>query len=103
MKFFNLAVLSLTFALSGCAHTMMRGSVAMKVSPQEAHVCLGDKEVRAGDRVGLFKNVCRGKGAMCEKVRLGEGEVTKTLNDHYSVIKVQPGVAFEEGTIVEKL
>lgn len=99
--------------LAGCAHSTMRGSVAMKGDDQEAHVCMGDKEVKAGDRVILYKNVCtpRGSGGargdrgpidVCKKVRLGEGEVLRTLNEHYSLVKVDPGVPFEEGTVVEK-
>jgi hypothetical protein len=100
--------------LAGCAHSTMRGSVAMKGNDEEAHVCLGDKEVKAGDRIALFKNVCTGgKGGggrsgegggsgACKKVKLGEGTVERTLNEHYSVVKVDPGVQFEEGSIVEK-
>lgn len=88
----------------------MRGSVAMKVNDAEAHVCLGDNEVMAGDKVALYKNDCRSAlvgakaapGGACEKVKLGEGVVSRTLNTHYSVVKVTPGVQFEEGTIVEK-
>ena len=86
----------------------------MKGSDQEAHVCLGDGEVKAGDKVALFKNVCTGgsggparvgetSGGGCTKVKLGEGVVERTLNEHYSVVKVDSGVPFEEGTIVEKL
>jgi hypothetical protein len=96
-------------ALAGCAHSTMRGSVAMKVSNEEAHVCMGDKDVKAGDKVVLFKNVCvspraaqAATDAGCRKEKLGEGEVTRLLNEHYSVVKVNPGVTFEEGTIVEK-
>jgi hypothetical protein len=102
-------------ALTGCAHSTMRGSVAMKASDDEAHVCMGDKEVKAGDKVALFKNVCTGgKGGGgrsgdrggdfggCKKVKLGEGSIERVLNDHYSVVKVNPGVQFEEGSIVEK-
>jgi hypothetical protein len=69
----------------GYAHGLMRGSVAMKFNDHEAHVCLGDTEVKAGD-----------------KVKIGEGTILQTLNEHYSVMKVDPQVAFEEGTIVEK-
>lgn len=93
---------------SGCAHSMMRGSVAMKSSADEAHVCLGDNEVRAGDKVALFKNECgqstgNGKGVPgCKKVKLGDGTVERTFNEHYSLVKVDPGVPFQEGTIVEK-
>jgi hypothetical protein len=97
------------FAFAGCAHNAMRGSVAMKTSEDEAHVCLGDNEVKAGDKVSLFKNVCTGKGGkategggVCEKKYLGDGEITQLLNQHYSVMKVAKGVTFDEGTIVER-
>ena len=88
----------------------MRGSVAMKMNDREAHVCMGEKEVKAGDKVSLFKNVCEQKSNRrvggelldCKKVKVGEGEVTQVLNEHYSSIRVDQGVSFEEGTIVEK-
>jgi N-methylhydantoinase B/oxoprolinase/acetone carboxylase alpha subunit len=96
--------------LSGCAHRVMRGSVAMKTSDTEAHVCMGKGEVTAGDRVRLFENACGGEGAglrsgigtSCEKVELGMGTVEKVLNEHYSVVKFDKGVRFEKGTFVEK-
>lgn len=94
--------------MMGCAHGTMRGSVAMKVSENEAHVCLGDNEVKAGDKVTLFRSECdpnsgQGKaGRSCKKIKLGEGTVEKTFNEHYSQVKVNSGVPFEEGTIVEK-
>ena len=93
--------------LSGCAHSTMRGSVAMKASADEAHVCLGEGEVKQGDRVSFYRNVCpsgkaRAEGGSCRKEKLGEGEIVRTLNAHYSVAKVAPGVQFEEGTIVER-
>jgi hypothetical protein len=110
MRIKNLVTTTLLLIATGCAHGTMRGSVAMKASSDEAHVCLGNNEVKAGDRVTLFKNVCRGSGGgekaggseSCEKVRLGSGTVERTLNEHYSLIKVDQGVAFEEGTIVER-
>lgn len=95
--------------LGGCAHGIMRGSVAMKAGENEAHVCMGEGEVKVGDHVALFMNKCKFKGprgeggAPCEKVRLGEGSVTEVLNKHYSVVRFEPGVSFEEGTFVEKL
>ena len=97
--------------ITGWAHGNGRGSVAMKVSDTEAHIDLGDGEVKTGDRIALFKNECKPSTLIqrgvdndpsCEKVRIGEGTVLKTLNRDYSVVKVQPGVSFEEGTIVEK-
>ncbi len=94
--------------ISGCAHSAMKGSVAMKVSATEAHVCLDNAKV--GDRLTLFKNSCptrdtglrtSGSSAMCEKVRVGQGTVTQILNQHYSVLKADAGVAIEEGNFVE--
>ncbi|MBN22438.1 MAG: hypothetical protein CL678_14235 [Bdellovibrionaceae bacterium] len=110
MKYFLVLSLFVLSLFTGCAHSLLRGSVAMKVSDTEAHVCMGDKEVSSGDKVALYKSVCRsitggreGGGSSCEKVKLGEGVVTQTLNDHYSLIHVNKDVKFEEGTIVEKL
>ncbi len=108
---FGLTVIFST--LIGCAHSSMRGTVAMKVSDNEAHVCLGDNEVKAGDKVALFRNDCKETGGgggdggsgigICEKVKIGEGKVIRTLNSHYSLIETAPGVKFSEGTVVEKL
>lgn len=98
--------------LFGCAtHSGMRGTVAMKMNDKDAHVCMGNDEVKAGDKVALFKNECTGTNSgregggsrSCKKVKLGEGEVTRTLNEHYSEVRVNDGVKFEEGTVVEKL
>lgn len=71
---------------------------------------MGAGEVVPGDRVALYKNECRrparvGKSVppiSCEKIKVGEGRVSRIINEHYSVIQVEPGVAFDEGTIVEK-
>ncbi len=112
MKTINLLI-ALAFAIgfSGCAHSLMRGTVAMKISEDEAHVCLGKGEVKTGDRVNIFKNVCANKGGSdlmngtaetCEIKQLGMGTVKNILNDHYSVVKFDPGVQFEEGTLVER-
>lgn len=100
--------LGLLGLIVSCAHSTMRGTVAMKVADNELHVCMGEKEVKSGDRVAFFFNKCRAAGKeasndICTKVKIGEGEVVRTLNEHYSVIRPNPGVKVEEGTIVEKL
>jgi len=111
IKNFAMIILSAVL-LHGCSHGSMRGSVAMKTSPTEAHVCLGNKEAKVGDRVTAFNNFCTGKGSSrldgggesaCEKRKLGEGTVTTLINEHYSVVKFDDGVKFDEGTFVEKL
>lgn len=110
MKVKSIIVLGVTFAaLSGCAHGVMRGSVAMKTSENEAHVCLGQGEVKPGDRVRAFRSVCperslrNGGGTItCHREEIGGGTVEQVLNEHYSVVKFDAGVPFTEGTFVEK-
>lgn len=103
----TLAILIATAGLMGCAHSHTRGSVAMKHGDQEADVCIGGKEIKPGDKVTLFKSECTGVNsketqATCQKVRLGEGEVLSVLDEHYSTIRVNSGVTFSIGAIVEK-
>jgi hypothetical protein len=112
IKILYLPLLTSILGFAGCAHELMRGSVAMKVSDTEAHVCMDKSEAIVGDRVTLFKNDCPGPKAGprsdvwvargCKKTKLGEGTVTENLNEHYSVVKFDTGVAFDEGTFVEK-
>ncbi len=105
-----LTTVMIATGLSGCAHSVMRGSVAMKTSENEAHVCLGKGEVAVGDRVTLYRNACVGGGAgsadrggaSCEKKEVGMGSVQQILNKHYSVVRFDQGVQFDEGSIVEK-
>lgn len=106
-------VIAMSSSLIGCAHSAhTRGSVALKHSAQEADICLGKDEVKPGDRVSLFKNVCKPRSrkgsedieySSCTKTKLGEGRVMQVLDGHYSTINVDSGVSFEEGAIVEKL
>ena len=106
-----------TLALSACAAAgpkmPNRAAVVMKLNDNEAYVCMGMGEVKPGDRVEFFKTECTRQYATfknatsplpsCKKTKLGEGIVTKSLNEHYSTIEVDPGGKFEEGTMVEKL
>ncbi len=103
--------LLIAFVFAGCAHTP-RGTVAMKVNPGEAHVVLGVHEVKVGDRVAFFKNQCKKplggvhqgvhNDPVCERVKIGEGRVTRVINESYSVVHVDPGVEISEGMIVER-
>lgn len=114
MKIWNF-IFTAVFAagLTGCAHhQMMRGSVAMKANEREAHVCLGEDEVKVGDSVTAFRNACtlnsvdraeRGtKGVTCKLEKIGRGKVVSLLNNHYSTVEFDRGVPFEEGTVVQK-
>lgn len=112
---FALALICISI-FEGCAtHTKMRGTVAMKVGPHEAHVCLGDNEVKIGDKLLAFKNNCSyapnnllgkseksGLRTTCKKEIVGKGEVIGLINEHYSLVKFDDSVIFNEGTVVEK-
>lgn len=121
MKIFKILTLFAgTFGLflTGCAtHSLMRGSVVMKESDTRAHVCLGQNEVKVGDRLQLYKNVCtksvseipkknsesrKIEKQSCKRVDGGYGEVMEVLNDHYSVVSFPEGTSFAEGDTIEK-
>lgn len=92
--------------LSGCVATTPRGVVAMKISDSDAHVCLRKQEVKEGETVVIYRNVCErntGKPAFsrCELRQQGTGQITDRLNDHYSVVHFDNGVKFNEGDVVE--
>ncbi|MBD66213.1 MAG: hypothetical protein CME62_13465 [Halobacteriovoraceae bacterium] len=108
MKFLSLLFLIL-FTVSCATHKFMRGTVAMKVDENTAHVCLGDNDVAKGDKVIFFKNECvsvggeRGGGdGECKLKVLGEGKVKKVLNSHYSHVETNGNFSFKEGTMVQK-
>ncbi len=96
------------FFITGCGHSLMRGSVVMKVSDTQAQVCLGNNEVKVGDHLQLYKNICSSDGGRaleaqsCKKIEGGRGEVTRLLNEHYSVVSFPKGTVFAEGDIIEK-
>jgi hypothetical protein len=109
MKIQKAVSLLAAMAFVGCSHGTMRGSVAMKTSDDEAHVCLGKGEVKVGDKVNFFENRCKAQGAgksgareICDKVKVGEGRVAELLNEHYSVVQTTAGTKFTEGTVVER-
>ncbi len=106
MRFTPLALLALLVGV-GCGHAAMRGSVVMKISDSQAHVCLGNNEVAVGDHVRLIKHKCTSSSKpavrQCTPVVIAEGQVTQVLNEHYSVVDFPPGTAFVEGDSVEKV
>jgi len=108
-----LTTFTLALLLSSCAHQFMRGTVAMKTNNKTAHVCLGNNDVRIGEKLDFYKNICVGGGGggssregvgegECSMRILGTGTVTKLLNSHYSEVKTDGSFAISEGTLVQK-
>lgn len=112
MKLSKIVLVFVVIALSACASGVKRGVVAMKITDTDAHVGVGQDEVKVGDHVELYRNVCtgtnsggRGDGGgtrSCKKESTGHGEVTQILNPDYSVVKFPKGTEFSEGDMIEK-
>lgn len=108
----KIVIFSIPFVLASCAstnHKYMRGSVAMKLNNNTAHVCLGDKEVKVGDRLTFYYNDCdqfdsevSGLKGLCTLKKLGAGEVKKIHNSHYSTVETDGSFEFKEGTLVQR-
>lgn len=108
MKKIGLGILF--FGLIGCAtnkHASMRGTVALKAGNSKAFICLGEDSVKVGDEIIFYENKCTNYGAgeyndvRCSMKKLGEGNVSKLLNNHYSEVTTEGDFEFKEGTLVE--
>ena len=81
-----------------------RGIVAMKIKDGEAHVAIPGRYVNVGDHVAIYSNECKRPPApypQCKMVRVGGAVVTQILNKDYSVVRVDPGVDYDEGMTVQ--
>lgn len=99
--------------LVGCAHGHSRGTVVFKDNDKEGHVCIGHNEVKPGEVVKVFKNVCKSKEVnggergprrsfVCEKQFVGEGKITELSNEHFAKIEALGSLNLEQGLIIEK-
>ncbi len=102
----KVALLFLVIICSSCASQLHRGVVAMKIDDNTAHVGLNKNEVSIGDHVELYGTNCLrelgGRDYNCEKFSKGHGTVIQILNDNYTTVKFDSGVAFKEGDYIEK-
>lgn len=106
------------FLLSSCAtisgkHHHTRGSVVALDSEEEAHVCLGEKEIKPGDRLSVYESVCKSeisddgprvaiRRTTCERIARGEVEVVENSGSHFSKVRALSGLKLKEGFILEK-
>lgn len=106
MKIFFASALFAVMSLAGCAHTLEHGTVAMRISDQEAHVALSPADVKPGDHVAFVKDTCLGRKVgpndPCHETKVAEGVVTSNLNEKYAAVRVKPGGNYEEGERVVK-
>jgi len=111
-RIWQLSFASLGIALSmGCAHSHTRGTVVLSDAGKEAHVCIGEKEVKPGDILNVYESVCKRvpssspRGPQyktaCQRVSRGHAEV-ESSDEHYSRVKALRNLNLKEGQIVEK-
>jgi len=101
------SLLCALFFVSACgtSHAAMRGSVVMKVTDTDAHVCLAEGQAAVGEHVRLYQHRCTtaGRATTCEKVAVADGVVTELLNEHYSTVRFPAGTTIAEGDTVEPI
>ncbi len=107
----TLALSSGALALAaGCASSVHRGVVAMKIDAETAHVCIDPGEAQVGDRLTVFRNECsqafptsKAQGtALCKKKQVGTATISSFLNEHYAEARFANGTDFREGDMVER-
>lgn len=105
-KFFSLMVIVLVSVSCASKHESMKGSVALKIDESKGIACLAPDSVSVGDGITFYKTVCTRQGPKegasdCSMVKIGNGKITKLINDHYSEFETSSDVKFEEGSLVE--
>lgn len=87
--------------LTACAAQHSRGTVAMKITDTQAHVCVGKEAVHPGTSLEVLRNVCNGPKQTCKLTHVGQGSVTAVLNEHYSVAEFPAAIKVREGDLIE--
>lgn len=94
---------------SGCSHSKIRPQcpVAANHAESEVDVCIGSDRVKTGDRIGFFKTNClppsRGTPKKCQREKVGEGRVTKVLDEHLSSVRLESSFAIDDSTTIDRI
>lgn len=104
-----LGISVMAFAV-GCASSVHRGVVAMKIDEHTAHVCIDPDEAKVGDHLSVFRNECsqpipgsKSRGIpVCKKRPVGSATIISYFNEHYAEARFANGTAFKEGDMVER-
>ena len=110
-KFSVLVLAGFALGLGGCAHShKVQGHEAKSEIPEGFRVAIGSKEVKDGDRVRVFRSVCKQvtilRGASvnkCKDEKVGEALVLKVLDHDAAIVQPDEGVVMDTSMQVEKL
>jgi hypothetical protein len=118
MSALNRSFIVLAFtSVAACAttgHKAMNGSVVMKLSDTQAHVCLFEQDAPVGAQVQLYRHDCVGQydksGApygrtpfSCKKEAVAIGTIAQKMGGHYALVTFPQGTQYEEGYTVEPI
>lgn len=102
-------VITAVVGLSACAHTHdVKGPVEKSEIPAGVQVNIGQKEVKEGDKVNVFRSVCRRTGSgrnsstKCNDVKMGEAVVLKVLDHDSAIVGPQGDLKIDSSMTVEK-
>lgn len=104
-----IVLLAIPLAL-GCGHAhKVDGPQGPVDVPAGVRVHIGSKEVKEGDRVGVFKSSCHERsnpnrgGNECHDNKLGEATVLRILDHDSAIVQPDAGLAMDESMKVEKI
>ena len=101
-----LSILSMCLFMLSCATSNF---VREPIGNQQAIVKLGVGNIKAGDRVDVFKETCRevyrrnSSITKCSKTSVGQASVLELKSQEEAIIKADNGVSLEQGLLVEKI
>lgn len=99
----------------GCATThrhVVDGPQSADKIPEGFRVRIGSTEVKEGDKVGVFREICKsrrsggrhgGSSQSCSNEKVGEASVIKVLDHDSAVVQPDAGITVEPTMLVEKL
>lgn len=105
-KIFCLLIIAFVSVSCATRHESMKGSVALKIDETKGIACLASDSVKVGDGIAFYKTECKKQNPKegisdCSMVKIGNGKITKLVNNHYSEFEASGDVKFEEGSLVE--
>lgn len=112
MKTTIIALLFVSTLSVGCAHKhVVEGHQPADQIPEGVRVKIGSPEVKEGDTVNVFRQICKekrpaGRGGeetqSCANEKIGEASVLKVLDQDSAVILPSAGLTIEKNMLVEK-
>ncbi len=109
-KMYAVTLIALAVASSGCAHShIVEAEPSRTERPEGIKANIGGKEVREGDRLRVFTNLCRKQSGprgisreVCRSSIIGEARVLKILDDDSSIVEPLNGLVMDSDMHVER-